>query len=478
MLFKQGKSYLQAFLLASFAVCGCETVRRAEDVKEALACAGEERSWVLPAGEAPSVYDSSLRDFVEFAISNRPEIISKRLAVDDARLALKQIRADAPVLSTSPWGGVDVSASGGYSASSTPSSWIKKKTRGNAAAAISLDLLLWDFGRNDARAKAACERVVAAECEYAEACFSVFSETAAAWASYFEKEALLDAAVSEESEYAARLDREEKKIEIGEGRKLDVLRARLDLASARESTVSASNDLAVAKAEFLHSLGAIAFDCGGEQPENENPGALAKGFADGVANEDEIFALSLTNSPAMAVTRARFRAASADVDAAVADLYPEISASLSLNWTDPLWYWRWGVNAVQQIFTGWKKTAAVDRAVVALKIAAADVAEKERSLALAVSTAVTERDSAREALVRAETSMKEAMENLATVKKELEIGEADRIDFSQAVSAYTKAAASRASAFYRAERAKAAIFAISGTRPEYNERKDEETKNE
>ena len=83
--------------------------------------------------------------------------------------------------------------------------------------------------------------------------------------------------------------------------------------------------------------------------------------------------------------------------------------------------------------------------------------------------AVSERDTALEALRTAETSVREAAENLSTVKEQLEIGEADRVDFSQAASAYAKALGSRVGAFYRAQRAEAAIFSVSGEMPVYSE---------
>jgi len=459
------------FLILSI-VCGCSStiartrmmqhfwneVVEGEDVESRLAA--------KPA-IAPLLSSTSLEELVFFAWTNRPTVVSKRLAVEDERLALKQIRADAPILSSNPIGGVDVSASIGHAESSRSANSLRKKTDGNASGTLSLDLLLWDFGRNDARAKAQCEKVVSAERALYEEALSVFSETANAYFSLYEKLALFDVAVSNEFEYAEHLRRAETKLECGEGRKLDVLRARLDHATACESTVSASNDVAVAKAELLRALGAKSF--GEEKRVKDALSSLRKGFGRSKATGAEILDSAMTNSPAMAIAHARFRASSAAVDEAIAELYPEISASIAFNWSDPLWYWRWGVSAVQSLFTGWRKTTAVDRAIVAMESAAADVDEAGKALALSVSVAVSERDTAIEALRTAETSVKEAAENLSTVKEQLEIGEADRVDFSQAASAYAKALGSRVKAFYRAQRAEASIFTISGEMPVYNE---------
>jgi len=462
---------IAAFLLLS-AVCGCSsTVMRTRMMQHfwnnVVEGRGDEFYLAAEPVDAPPLSSTSLEELVFFAWTNRPIVVSKRLAVEDERLALKQIRADAPILSSNPFGGVDVSASIGHSESSRSANSLRKKTSGNASGALSLDLLLWDFGRNDARVEAQCEKVISAEKSLYEEALSVFSQTADAYFGLYEKLALFDVAVTNEFEYAEHLRRAETKLECGEGRKLDVLRARLDLATARESTVSASNDVAVAKAELLRALGAASF--GKEKRVVDALSSLRKGFSRSTATNAEILDSAMTNSPAIAIAHAKFRASSAAVDEAIAELYPEISASLSLNWTDPLWYWRWGVSAVQSLFTGWRKTTAVDRAIVAMESAAANVDEAGKALALSVSVAVSERDTALEALLTAETSVKEAAENLSTVKEQLEIGEADRVDFSQAASAYAKALGSRVKAFYRAQRAEASIFTISGEMPVYNE---------
>jgi len=461
-----------AVFIFAIAVTGCSTsIMRTRMMQhfwnEVVEGEGVESRLKPQRAVAPPLSSTSLEELVSFAWTNRPTVVSKRLAVEDERLALKQIRADAPVLSDNPIGGVDVSATIGHSESSRSANSLRKKTDGNASGTLSLDLLLWDFGRNDARARAQCEKVVSAERALYEEALSVFSQTSDAYFGLYEKLALFDVAVSNETEYAEHLRRAETKLECGEGRKLDVLRARLDHATACEATVSASNDVAVAKAELLRALGAASF--GEEKRVEDALVSLRKGFARSRATEAEILDFAMTNSPAMAIAHAKFRAASAAVDEAIAELYPEISASISLNWTDPLWYWRWGVSAVQSLFTGWRKTTAVDRAIVAMESAAADVDESGKALALSVSVAVSERDTALEALRTAETSVREAAENLSTVKEQLEIGEADRVDFSQAASAYAKALGSRVGAFYRAQRAEAAIFSVSGEMPVYSE---------
>ena len=61
---------------------------------------------------------ASLAELVEFALTNRPSVASAALDVEDARLAMRTIAADAPVLSESPFNAIRMSANVGHSASS------------------------------------------------------------------------------------------------------------------------------------------------------------------------------------------------------------------------------------------------------------------------------------------------------------------------------------------------------------------------
>ena len=393
---------------------------------------------------------------------------SAALAVEDARLAMKEIAADSPLASSTPWNAAGLSASLGYSETSKQSHSIEAKTgRGKLAGGLSLDLLVWDFGRNAARARAQAENVVAAELALVEEGFSVFGEVADAYFALLRDDALVEVAATNLQQYADHLARAEDMLGAGEARELDVLKARLDLARARESLVAASNDVAVAGANLMSALGIDASQGGFEAVLGERPGEMRACLAPSSADSEGEFAFARTNSPAMQIARARLRAASAQVDYAVADMKPSVSASLSLNWTDPLWYWRWGLSAAQSLFTGWRKETAVDRAVVAMQRAEREVEDSEKAVSRKIEVALAERDNAREALRTAEESLAEARENLDAVTAQFEVGEISRIEFSDAVSACAEARAGVVKAFYRGQSAEAALVVIDGRDPEY-----------
>lgn len=462
------------WMMAAVAVvlAGCRHVRDAHEMQMALS---ERGVGVAEAGRRVDLRGSSLEQLVCFATTNRPSVAAASLAMEDAELALRQLRADAPIVSSSPWYSPKVSVGAGYDAASASSHLddLKIRTDGGVSGSLSLELLIYDFGRYEARARAAIERLIASEEEFIRSQFAVFEEVSSAYFSTLEKDALLEVAFTNELEYAEHLRRAEDLLKAGEARQLDVLRARQDLATAREATVSASNEVATANAELMRALG-IDVRAGSRAEVLESAGVpalsrLRRGFAETAFGVEEAFAFAHTNAPSVQVARARLRAAIDDVDCAVADLLPSISASASLNFSDPFWMWRWGANVAQSLFAGGRKVTAIDRAVVAMKSAAADVDRAEQELSHAISVAVAERDNARAAQRTAEDSLKQAHENLETVREQFALGEASRVDFTDAVSAYAAALGSRTRAFYRAQRAESRLFAVLGQIPRFRE---------
>jgi len=472
-----GLAAVGVFAAVGLLFVGCSTIRKAHEAQRAVAPKGTE------AGADKSVRldlrSYSLRQLVEFAMTNRPSVVSARLAVEDARLALKEMAADAPVLSDTPWTVPHLSASGGYAESSGgthPGGGEGFRTSGNATFGLSLDLLIYDFGRYDARAKAQAERVVAAEQALIDEGYLVFGEVSAAYFNFIQARSMLDVAFTNRADYADQLSRAEAMFSVGEAQQLDVLRAKVDLANAEQKVVVASNDLETCGATFMYVLGVDASRGSAKEVLDMTPVTLGTVFRAFPATHyalDTAYDLARTNSPEMRVVRARLRAASHDVDYAIANLMPSVSASTSFSWSDPLWYWSWGVSAAQSIFEGFRKTTAVDRAVVAMRSAAANVDAAEHKLSSSLESAIAVRDNAVVALLASVESVVSTKENLEMVTAQFAVGDVSRIDFSAAIAQHTQAVGDCISAFYYGQKAEAALYALVGTQPVFEERKYE-----
>ena len=457
--------------IAIAAAIGCSTIRNARDAQDSVAAKG---LGATPQVSKVDFRGRSLEWLVGFAMSNRPSVVAARLEVEDARLAMKTIAADAPLVSETPWTALSLSASGGHSEASAGTALRDHdfSTRGSASASLSLNLLVWDFGRYGARARAQAEAVVAAEISLLREGFLVFEEVASSYFTFLEKNSLLDVALTNQAQYAERLFQAERRLDAGEADRLDVLKARLDLARSRQTAVAASNLVATSGARLMDALGVDASHGTCE----EAFGHLSFGMDEVVRAFErtgygvgEVFDFARTNAPSVQAARARLRAASHAVDYAIADMMPEVSTSASLRWSDPLWFWQWGVSAAQSLFQGFRRTTAVDRAVVAMRMAEASVDEAEQSLSANLESAVAVRDNSVEALRCAVASVRSAKENLDTAQEQLLVGSVSRVELSDAIASYSSALGDCIVAFYDGQRAEAALFALVGRFPVYSE---------
>ena len=120
-------------LAGALIVSGCMTIFNAQEAQDSVA---EKANGICGEVSRLDLSDYSLKELVLFAMTNRPTMVSAALAVADARLALREIAADAPLVSYSPWTSPHLSLSGGYAESSTPDTPIEWKTKGNASAGL------------------------------------------------------------------------------------------------------------------------------------------------------------------------------------------------------------------------------------------------------------------------------------------------------------------------------------------------------
>ena len=460
------------FIAFAAVLAGCGTYNAVREARSAQKAYADRGIGADTQAERVDLKGCNLAQLVDFALANRPSMVRARLAVEDARMALRQVAADAPLLSSTPWGALDASASIGRSESSKQAHKLHGKTDGSASGSLSLDILIYDFGRNAAEARALSEEVIAAETALVSAGYSVFEEVAIAYFALLRNEALFEVSLTNKAEYAEHLEQAELRKEHGEAKELDVLKAKLDLAKAVQNVVAASNDVVTAGAELMAALGVDAASGDFRTVLGLRDASLSQLFrslADTSAGASELYGVACTNAPLVQSARAHLRAASHEVDAAVANLYPTLSASLALNWADPLWYWRWGVNGAMSLFTGWRKTAAVERATIALDSAAHGVDSAELELSREIELAVAERDNAIEALAAARSSVRSGKENLDTVREQYLVGDVSRIEFTAAVSGYASSLGDRVRAFYRGQIAEAKLFRVVGRWPEYTE---------
>ncbi len=462
--------------LCAIAISGCESIIEAEKAQEEISARADD-GFVEECGGKTDLTALDLEGLVDYALTNRPQMTTAALTLEDARLALKAIDANAPFLSDTPWNAISANGSVGYSESSERSHGLRWAKHGNASAALSVDLLLWDWGRHEAQAKAQVERILAAELALADEGFSVFSEVSVAYFEVLTADALLEISHTNELVMAVQEERARQRLEAGETQRSDYLQAKKNLAAAKEQTVVRRDAVKTSGAQLVKVLGLDASKASRSdilEPLKDPLVSYKRAFADTTGTVDEVFAAARTNAPNMRIARARLRAASRDVDAAKAEFYPTLSLSGSVNWTDPLWMWSWGANLAQNIFSGFKTETALERAVVAMKTAAANIDAEEQALSKALSDAIATRDDAKVACESAAATYEAARENYEVVVQQYLVGECNQLDYADAVNSLVTAMGEMVRNFYAGQIAEASIFRLTGEYPVYEGSRGEE----
>ncbi len=453
---------LAATSAALLAFAGCETIYNATLAQEEVnATISPDSAAADDDVEFVDLTDFTLADYVEFALSNRPEVASSYLALSNACLSLRMITAGEYPL---------FDFGGGYSQSTHNGPHFSWRQQGAADATFRMELLIYDFGRLEAQEQEARENIMAASRELAETQLKVFGEVTRAYFTLRQNDALLEVACTNEAQFADHLRQARTLYEAGETKNLDVLKARLDLSNARLETIVASNNVTIAAADFIRSLGLNAdtterWDVLAPAPDSLK--AATRDLPVTVFNVTEAMALSRTNSPALMALHAKVRAASARVDYAVSELLPSLSLDASFAYVDPAWNFGWGVNAIQSLFQGYRKTSAVDSAVVSMYSAREDLFRAEQQLAYDLAAAIATRDTAAQTLANAEVQVLQARENLDNVMAQYRVGEASRIDFTDAATAFSSAAGAKVKAFYSGQIAESALVRLMGTGVDY-----------
>ena len=178
--------------------CGCSTIKRARTAQADVAQAADDAK--ANSKEVTHVDLRGLRlvDYVAWAMNHRPSIEAAHLAVTNAALELSRVTSDREL---------QLNLSSGFSQStanrSTHFSW--HQNRGKFTSDVSLDLLIYDFGRIDARERQARENLVAAQRNLADAEFAVFNDVAKSYFTLLQNDALLEVARTNEFQYAEHL---------------------------------------------------------------------------------------------------------------------------------------------------------------------------------------------------------------------------------------------------------------------------------
>lgn len=434
---------LQGLALLLLAV-GCQTVREARKTQSAPLVP---RHYALFTPEEPLTLKQSelwtLAYHPDFAIATQ-EVVQAEIALHEAGVNLRP-QFDATI-------GIS-----GNSKSSDRNNWHIHSSHEALSASLNLSWVLYDFGRTRAKQRQAVANLQGAATSYRETTLERIYQTRASF--YDLAKANEECHVAEENLrlYARLREEAQLKLDIGKGRRYDLTKAAAEETSARVELTVASNQLSVARAALLNNL-SIRSDGFIHYRWEELPSLPVETLSDA-------FVLARTNNPTLCIQYANRAAASNAVDLAIADLYPELSISLSPSYLHNAAETvgiSWGGHLIDTLFSGFSKEDNLKRATSALKQANAQLIRQEEALLMELETAWADLHSAQDNLVDATTLQRQATENFELVEEEFKVGKATILERSDAQTTLTQARVKHLTAACTVEKSKAKLFQLLG----------------
>ena len=422
-------------LLLSAALCagGCATVRearRAQETDTERTVRWAETPFAAREGEL------AMEELAAWARTNAPAVVQARQDVVQAQIALRAVNAAfIPV--------VDGSIGYTYASQNIDPHNTEWDGEGAWGGNLTLNWLLYDFGRTRASTRRAVAALAAADqAERAAENGAVYGVRAACFA-LRRAEELHRVAVETSESYRLHRDQTKDRFDVGAATNYEVSKAEVDYQNALLSEISASNAVETARASLALALGLA------ESPH------IALGdcsFPEMTNDVGALMAVAATNAPALAALRAAADAAKDYVDWTICDLYPNLSFRLSFDAkgdSSPLLWNYAAVPAVAQtLFSAGAKNRQIETAVAQLRAARSKLAEAEQQLFNQVLTATLSADRARKSLAVAEAALAASKENFDVVSSRYDVGKASALERTDAQVALSSAEAAVVTARY------------------------------
>ena len=446
--------FLWTALLAALLWCGCSTVREARAVQRNEPKRRHAGEFTMPAVQAGVKAGSTLTlaELEQIALKCNPAVRQADLAAARAMLALSDARSGY-------WPTSSLSAGHQRSTHNTNPHRETTRNTGNYNGSLSFNILIYDFGETAAAVRSAQEALSATE----EQCRAARLDAVYNVRRYFFalKRAfdLHQVAVEAVQQYKEHLDQVKAKFEVGTGLSYDVTKAEVDYNQALLTEITAANTVQVGWANLNQALGLA------ENPEYKLGDWKLKEYGE---DTDALMKTARAQSPRLKAIEFQIAGASADLDKAIAALYPTFSLSFSgsVSGHDPGLPWLWnlalGLTGTANLFNGGRDMRAIEARAIALRVARSQYAEREQAIFRNLREAVLTMQRARRQFEVAKIAEKSAKENLDIVNEKFNYGKASSIERTDAQVAHSKSKAEVVTARFDLEEAQAALANILG----------------
>ena len=442
-----------AVLLCGLAGTGCADIDAARLAQDpATRRPGERTASAQEVGLGPGAV-LTLDQGVKIALTHTSTIALARARAEQAGARLEEVNAGyLPQISVSAdyrWernGGAGSVPLGGSTVGHTRIVQVHGES-------VTLNQLVFDWGKTNALSRQAWENYVAARADLQASEDDAVFGIKQAFFNALKQDELVRVGEETVRQFEKRLEQVKGFVEVGRRIQYDVTKAQVDLGNAQLNLVKARTALAVARANLNGALGLA------EDPRFalEKPPASAAW----TATLDDSLAQARQYQPRLRAFLLRENAAREGIDAAVADFFPQItlqgSFSTSGSLTPITWFSFLGPTASWLLFSGWEKTGALHETVAELRQAYALRAQEEQQIFLDLHQAYATLEDTQESLKILSLTVKQAEETLDLVTELYKNQRASSVELTDAQVALANARAAEIQARYDFEIAIVAI---------------------
>lgn len=233
---------------------------------------------------------------------------------------------------------------------------------------LNINWLLFNFGNREAQADAAREALYAANYNFNQAFQQAVRDVTVAYYNFYAAQSRVEASKAYLKNTEATEDAARKKLDSGLGNRQDYLRARAGVSTARAQLEGDYAAIEQARAALAQVLG-IAVSDALQVKAPEQLGAASASLVDQDVNR--LIAQAVENKPELLAAQALVRSSEADVRAARAALWPELSIGASGSYYrysggsyigNPAEQYGVGLILSWDIFQGFNKKYAIEKA--------------------------------------------------------------------------------------------------------------------
>ncbi len=407
---------------------------------------------------APAQQALTLDEAVDLALSRSPTYAQAVVSLDNAEEGRRTaIGAFLPSLSLN----TGASVRPGSVFDPTTQAQVSTTNR-SLSGGLSLGMDLFAGGRNRAELNRAAVEIDAANASLEGQRFRLILQTKQFFFSALEQAELLDVAGARVERAEESMELVRRQVTLGAATASDSLRARLELANARQSALQSEAQLRAARMSLGRQVG-VAGPVLPSAPADLEPSPL--GLTDA-----EIYRLAELNSPDVRASELSTQATVASVSSARAAYLPSARISSGYNWSNNDWGLgggdgRWNglsLSLSYTLFNGFNRESSVARAENELRISRLqedDIRLRAREEADAALFAIR---TAEQAVGIAEEAATVAEEDLRVVLERFEVGVATVFEVVTSQVALDEAEANRVSARYDYLIARAELESILG----------------